>query len=336
MTIDHTETVRELSRTYLSERKMEVREATLTNQKYHIHAFADWAEDIELGPAHNLNGYTVNQFKTWKRDQTEIADITLYNTLMSIRGFLKWGEKRELIQEGVHEKLDIPEVDDPTRHTTIPPERATKILDYYSKYKYASQDHILFYLLYHTGIRVGTAIGIDVDDWKPEQRLLQLRDRPNTDTPLKNKEKGQRDVVIARDGLVNALNDYIENHNGTKDKHGRTPLFTTREGRPTRQTLQLYVQNLTQPCQYTNECPHGRDVSTCDYKHKMKDSPKCPSAVSPHPIRRSAITHHLNSDVPKQTVAERMNVSIKVLEEHYNEQTHEESANVRRKYLDNV
>lgn len=336
MTIEHDYTVGKLVDDYLAERENEVREATLTDQTYHLRAFSRWADDVELGPASNLNGFTVNQFKTWKREQREIADITLYNTLMSVRGFLKWGERRELIEEGVHEKLEIPEVEDPTRHTTIPPERANDIIRYYERFHYASTEHVLFHLLYHTGMRIGAVRALDVEDWDGKKRLLHIRDRPDTGTPLKNKGEGERDVVIARDDLANALNDYIKQHDGKTDDHGRTPLFTSRVGRPTAQTLRHYVQSLTLPCKYEGECPHGKNPKTCIAARKQTRAYECPSAVSPHPIRRSAITHHLNSDVPKQHVSERMNVSVKVLDEHYNEQTHEESANVRRRYLGNI
>jgi len=47
----------------------------------------------------------------------------------------------------------------------------------------------------------------------------------------------------------------------------------------------------------------------------------CPSSVSPHAIRRGAITHHLNSDVPETAVGDRANVSLNVLENHYDQRS---------------
>ncbi|SNR67689.1 hypothetical protein SAMN06266787_1106 [Halorubrum ezzemoulense] len=43
----------------------------------------------------------------------------------------------------------------------------------------------------------------------------------------------------------------------------------------------------------------------------------CPSSVSPHAFRRGGITHHLNSDVPKEVVGDRAIVTAGVFDEHY-------------------
>jgi hypothetical protein len=58
----------------------------------------------------------------------------------------------------------------------------------------------------------------------------------------------------------------------------------------------------------------------------------CPSSVSPHAVRRGAITHWLNSSVPEQVVSARANVSIAVLDEHYDREKMEQ----RRKYLNQI
>lgn len=65
-------------------------------------------------------------------------------------------------------------------------------------------------------------------------------------------------------------------------------------------------------------------------------SSKCPSSMSSHPVRRAAITYHLNRNWPKEKVSERANVSIDVLEEHYDGRSEGERAMTRRQYLDNL
>jgi len=62
----------------------------------------------------------------------------------------------------------------------------------------------------------------------------------------------------------------------------------------------------------------------------------CPSSVSPHAIRRGSITYHLTEDVPEKMVGDRMNVSLDVLEKHYDRRTEEEKASQRRDYLGNI
>lgn len=58
--------------------------------------------------------------------------------------------------------------------------------------------------------------------------------------------------------------------------------------------------------------------------------------MSSHPIRRSAITHHLSEDVPKEIVSERMSVSTDVLDLHYDAHTKEEKRQNRERYLDDI
>ena len=319
------------------ERKHEVRESTIVNQRYHLRSFVERAEESGLESISDLNGYVVNQYKTWRRENSGINDQTLYNNLMTIRAFIGWCEQRELVEEGLANKLDIPKPEDPTRNTTIAPKRAKEILTHLQKFDYASGDHVLFYLLYHTGIRVGTVRALDVGDWDSENGLLHIRHRPESGTPLKNGKKAQRAINVNKPGLANALTDYIETNRMEKeDDHGRKPMFPSNSGRATAQTLRLYVERLIQPCRYTGECPHDKVQRECDAYRNVTYAYDCPSAVSPHPIRRSAITDHLRKDVPKDVVSERMNVSRKVLEEHYNAQTEQEKAELRRRYLDNL
>jgi hypothetical protein len=58
--------------------------------------------------------------------------------------------------------------------------------------------------------------------------------------------------------------------------------------------------------------------------------------VSPHAVRRGAITHWLNSDVPEPVVSARANVSTAVLDEHYDRRTEREKMEQRRKYLNQI
>jgi hypothetical protein len=63
---------------------------------------------------------------------------------------------------------------------------------------------------------------------------------------------------------------------------------------------------------------------------------KCRSSVSPHAIRRGAITNHLSKDVPEKVVSDRMNVGLDVLEKHYDQRSESEKAEQRRDYLDEL
>lgn len=50
------------------------------------------------------------------------------------------------------------------RDETLDAETAEAILEYLSKYHFASRNHVLFALLWETGIRIGATNSLDVND----------------------------------------------------------------------------------------------------------------------------------------------------------------------------
>jgi hypothetical protein len=62
----------------------------------------------------------------------------------------------------------------------------------------------------------------------------------------------------------------------------------------------------------------------------MEYAQRCPSSVPPHAIRRSAITAWLNEGHSKELLSDRMNVSTKTLEKHYDARTESEKRELRQ------
>jgi hypothetical protein len=119
-----------------------------------------------------------------------------------------------------------------------------------------------------------------------------------------------------------------------EDEYGRSPLVTTRQGRPHPSTIRDVVYRVTRPCVYAGECPHDRDVDECDAADgNTAVASTCPSTESPHAVRRGSITHHLSEDVPEKIVVDRMNVSADVLDAHYDRRSEEVKLEQRRSYL---
>lgn len=185
-------------------------------------------------------------------------------------------------------------------------------------------------------MRRGALYGLDVDDWYSSDGFLSVRHRPETGTPLKLQDDGERNITVTDDRLAQGLDDYIaHNRQSVTDDCGRHPLLTSSEGRRSANSIQHLVYRVSRPCYYGHECPHGRDPDDCEATSSDAYS-KCPSSLSPHPIRRSSITHHLDRDVPKEIASERMSVSVDTLEEHYDARTKEQKRMNRRDFLDNV
>jgi integrase len=174
-----------------------------------------------------------------------------------------------------------------------------------------------------------------LDDYDREEQYIELRHRPEYGTRLKNKADGERFVALNAE-VCDALDAYIQyNRIEEKDDEGRKPLFASRCGRAAKSSLRDSIYRISRPCEYTGDCPHDREIGSCEAMDRNKAS-RCPSSVSPHAIRRGSITEHLSKDVPEKVVSDRMNVGLDVLEKHYDRRTESEKAEQRRDYLDGL
>jgi hypothetical protein len=167
-----------------------------------------------------------------------------------------------------------------------------------------------------------------------EEPYLELVHRPETGTPLKNALDSERQINLSCQ-IAKILHDYIAHRRPkTTDKHGREPLFTTRRGRIGLQALARTVTSATRPCVYGDGCPHDRDIDQCPASSNRSKSSKCPSSVSGHPVRRGSITHgHLDQDVPKEVISDRTDVSVDMLDKHYDRQDETTKRQLRRSHL---
>jgi len=95
--------------------------------------------------------------------------------------------------------------------------------------------------MWRTAARTGSVRALDLEDFDSEEPCLMFRHRPETGTPLKNKERGERHVAV--DSYYSqVIQDYIENHRyDKKDEHGRrTPPYDAPRVRPVASTIRNY------------------------------------------------------------------------------------------------
>lgn len=265
-----------------------------------------------------------------------MAPITLQKQLSSVRQALRWWADIEAVQEGLAEKLHAPELPDGAESNDVflSPDRAETALRYYEEHHYASRDHALIALMWRTGMRRGAVHSLDVDDPDAEEYAVRVEHRPETETKLKNGDDANRWVFLGK-RWYDILADYRDNPDRKEvvDEYGRRPLFTTKIGsRPSKDTIYKWTVTALHPCTY-DECPHGTTPEECGARGRDRIPAKCPSARSPHTIRRGAITNHLNKEIAPETVSERMDVSLEVLYEHYDARTEREKMAVRRQQL---
>lgn len=325
---------------YLDARAHEVSQSTLDGYHYRLKHFVRWCEEVEeLDNLNDLSGRDLQRYKTWRRDDGDLKPITLHGQLDALRLFLRWCESIDAVEPGLHEKLSalMPSLSKQDEQSTsiFDSDEAENLVDYLRRFEYASRSHVIIEVLWHTGIRLGALHALDVEDYDGEGERLELRHRPDTGTPLKNGEEGERMVALSPE-VCRVIEDWIEHHrHDVTDGHERRPLLTSRTGRMDRSSIRDAVYQVTQPCYYGADCPEGRDPEDCKATHYLHYS-KCPANVSPHDIRRGSITHFLTEDVPEKVVSDRMNVGQDVLDKHYDKRDEEVKVEQRRGYLQNI
>jgi integrase len=257
--------------------------------------------------------------------------------LDTLRVFIEWCETIDAVQYGLFKKIKSPVIPDDgyVRETTLTTDRANENLDYLEKYEYTTVEHVTWLVLVETGMRMGGAHGLDVDDYRREEEHphLQLLHRPDPDTPLKNGRKGERPVSISSNAC-DLIDDHLENRRpGVTDGYGRDPLLASPRGRISKSTIRKYVYKWSRPCAVEAACPYDRDPCECDAAIHLDQVSKCPSSVTPHLVRRGYITRLLEAGVSIEVVSDRCNVSPVVIDEHYDVRSEDEKMQQRQEVL---
>ncbi len=320
-------------RMYLQHRKPDLSEKSLQNHRYRLETFVEFCDQEDIDNLNALTGRDLHQYRVWRGQ--EITTVTLRTHLATLRVFLEFCAGIDAVPQGMREKVVMPDVsrDEEARDEVLEQERAERILEYLETFERASRAHVVVALLWHTGMRLGTLRSLDVDDWDRDARALEVRHRPEEETPLKNRLPAERSIAVGQT-FASVLNDYLEiNRIDATDDWGRDPLITTRHGRMSANALRDLVYRYTRPCVVGVDCPHDRDEATCEALESGQAS-KCPSSRSPHTIRRGAITRMLREGVPEEVVSDRADATSDVLEQHYDERSERERMEIRREFLE--
>ena len=313
---------------------------TQYSHKSHLRAFVEWCrEEGGVDNMNDLTGRDIYQFRVWRREggysegmDDELAPKTLDSALVVVRSFLQFCAQIDAVPEGTYEKVPLlslsrnQEVSD----TTLDPERVPPILDYLNRYEYASRDHVIWVLLWHTGARLGGIRSIDLPDCDLDGRkhTIEFVHRPESDTPLKNKDQGER-VNRISERVSTIIQDYIDGpRDDVRDEYGRRPLLSSKQGRVCRNLIRDTVYRWTRPCFIGKECPVGEDPKSCEYTHHDHMS-KCPECGSTHTVRKARVTQYRNDGVPRGVVSDRLDTSEDMLDKHYDRASKREKADRR-------
>jgi len=331
---------------YLESRDDDLTESSKEGQDYRLRAFVAWCDEEGVANMNDLSGRDLYAYRVWRREGgysgEELATVTLRGDMATLRSFLRFCGDIDAVPEGLYDQVPLPRIEGSAdvSESTLDPDRAVEIVDYLGRFEYASRRHIIVLLLWHTGCRVGALRALDLGDLdldgdrpRADGPAIHFVHRPETGTPLKNKEKSERWNAISGH-VAQVLDDYItEQRVGVTDEHDRAPLLTTKQGRVSVSACRDTLYRVTRPCWRGEECPHDRDIKDCEWTHYSQMS-KCPSARSPHDVRSGRVTAHRLADEDRTLVSDRMDASEEILDKHYDRRSKRQKAEQRRRLFD--
>lgn len=317
---------------FLKKRQTDSTDRTLRSYQSRLEPFVQWCARNEIATIGAVTPWHIDQYDLELRDG-ERAPTTIKGHLTTLRVFLKYCAQIGAVDDELPNAIDVPslDADDESSDERLAAADAHAALSFFrdsTKY-FGVPMHAFLEVAWHTGARMGSIRGLDLDDYSREDRSLRFTHRASTGTPLKNKTEGERLVGITED-VCAALDTYIARERSDKrDADGREPLFAARQGRPSFSTLRAWCYQATQPCLWT-ECPHGRRRASCEWTERSHAS-KCPSSRSPHRVRTGSITWQLNSGLAIEQVATRVNAAPGTIRRYYDAATREEEFEQRRR-----
>lgn len=323
---------------YLEDRASELSEASQYGHKSRLGHFTRWCDEQDIQNMNSLSGRDLHRYRLRRRNEGDLAPITEKTQMDTLRVFIRWCGTIDAVPPDLYTKVVSPSMseEDDAKDIKLDAEVAEGILEYLSTYEYASERHVCLQLMWHALLRRGAVRALDVEDYDPEEMSLEVRHRPETGSPIKNQELGERFIALNEETCA-ILDAWIADQRPVvEDKHGRKPLLATSKGRAHVTTIANYIYSVTTPCLVSDTCPHNRAIPECTAASARTQASRYPSSVSPHAVRRGAITHWLASDVPESVVSDRANVSTGVLDKHYDRRSEREKMEQRREYLTNI
>ena len=308
-------------------------DATINAYNYRLGHFTRWCDIEDIANLNVLTGRLLHEYRLWRRDDGDLNRVSEKTQMDTLRVFIKWLESIDAVEQDLATKVRSPSLsdDDNVRDDVLEADRSKKILDYLTKYEYASLPHVTLLLLCHTMMRTGGVRALDVDDHDASNSSIEVLHRE--ETPIKNKSRGERFIALS-DSVNGVLIDWIEDRRpNVTDEFGREPLLASTAGRLHKSTIRKYSYQYTRPCIISGECPHGRAPESCEARNDSQ-AYKCPSSRSPHAIRRGKITYNLEQKKPEKFISDRENVSLEILSKHYDARDKLTKMEQRRDFVD--
>jgi site-specific recombinase XerD len=329
---------------YLESISSEVADSTQRQHRTKLRFLQEYFDQIEVDDWNDVDGRVVEQYQTWRRNESsdqvdQLSRTTMRDDMIIVRSTIRYLEKINAVSPGLSDSVRVPSLDgnEDVRDIELEPERAERILAHIAKYEYASVEHVVWLLHCGTGRRPGCLHALDCEDLhlNIDEPYIKFQHRED-ETRLENGSKSETMVNIT-DGMAEVLRDYLEDcRSDAVDEYGRRPLLTVGGGRLGKSSIRRYFYKWSRPCAVTGKCPHDRSPDECEAASSLNEASGCPSSLPPYAARHGHITEMRRMGCPTALLSERCDVSEEILEKHYDERSDEERRNLRRKTFDEM
>lgn len=204
---------------YIEARQYEIRETTLRTHKARLKSFVNWLKDQGITNMNEVDVHVVHDYRVYKRedngDASTCNDVTMQGQVSTVRRFLDHLVNIDAVREELPERIQLPNVQgDGSSDVMLDQGRAKATLEHLREFQYASPEHVTILLMWRTAARRGGTRSLDLDDFDQEDHALCFRHRPEQGTPLKNGERGERDVALSPH-VAHVLEDHVSSRTGT-------------------------------------------------------------------------------------------------------------------------
>lgn len=327
---------------FLENKSTDIRPNTIAEYRRKLTHFERFCDTLQIENLNDLDGCQLQEYRQWRHTEstdqtTPLSNKTLRDDIYLLRDFFRFLGQIEGVPAGFHEKVNVPELGetDGVRDVRLDSDRLRSILEYFKKYEYATRTHVIWAFHAHTGRRPGCLHSLDLEDLHLDRDhpYVEFHHRPE-ETSLKNGVKGEGQISIS-DDVAQVFRDYIDNNRiEVTTESGRSPFITSNHGRLSKSTMRKHVYKWSRPCTLSGECPHDRDIDTCEAAQRDDAASRCPSSRPPYALRHGYLTQKRQEGVPDRTLSERCDVSREIIEKHYDERTDEEKRALRQRILD--
>ena len=177
---------------YIDHKQTEYATSTVQSHRSRLKFFLEWCAHENIENMNTLTGRDLYNYRVWRKNEGELNRVSLKSALATLRAFIRFCEGIEAVEQDLHIKVQLPLLskNENVRDVMLEAEAAEAALEYLQKFEYASRNHVVLELLWHTALRTGSLRALDLEDYHPEEQYLEVLHRPDTETPLKKGRRG--------------------------------------------------------------------------------------------------------------------------------------------------